>query len=124
MPGYASTIMGGGLSAGTAQAIQGGAATAISAAGTTQGTATTLAKLAVHMIGTCASGAGVVLSASGTPGDDVWIFNGGANQCLVYPPSTAKFNALATNAAFILPINTNCVCKAVSATQWLVNMSV
>ena len=119
---YAKTVMSGGISAMTAQAMSGGVATALTAAGTAQGTALTLGALDTHLIGTCASGAGVVLTA-GAPGDSTNIFNGGANQCLVYPPSGAKFNALATNGSFILPTNTMATCKCVSATQWIVNLS-
>ena len=119
---YSRVVMGGGLSAGTALALAGGVATGISAAGTSAGTATQLAALGTQMIGTCASGAGVILAAGG-PGDELILFNGGANQCLVYPPTGAKFNALAANAAFILPVNTNCQLDCVSATQWLVVMS-
>ncbi len=119
---YAQTVMSGGFSAQSAVALAGGVATALTAAGTTQGTALTLGRLDTHMIGTCAAGAGVVLS-SGGPGDNVTIFNGGANQCLVYPPSGAKFNALSTNGSVVLPINTVCICKCVSATQWLFNLS-
>ena len=119
---YTKTVMQGGLSAGTATAISGGVATALTAAGTTTTDALVLGPLDTHMIGTCASGAGVRLTP-GAPGDSATIFNGGANQCLVYPATGAKFNALSTNGSFILPVNTVCICKCVSATQWLVNMS-
>lgn len=119
---YAATVMSGGFSAQSAVALGGGAATALTAAGTVSTDALTLGRLDVHMIGTCASGAGVILS-SGGPGDFCMVYNGGANQCLVYPPSGAKFNSLSTDAAFTLPINTNALCKCVSATQWLVVLS-
>ena len=119
---YAKTVMSGGFSAGSALALGGGVATALTAAGTTQGTALTLGALDTHMIGTCAASAGVVLTA-GAPCDSVWIFNGGASTCTVYPPSGAKFQALATNAGFSLATNTACLCKCVSATQWLVVLS-
>ncbi|MCR4301037.1 MAG: hypothetical protein NUV51_05455 [Sulfuricaulis sp.] len=119
---YAATVMSGGFSAQSAVALGGGVATALTAAGTVSTDALTLGRLDVHMIGTCASGAGVILS-SGGPGDSCMVFNGGANQCLVYPPSGAKFNELSTNGAFILAVNTNALCKCVSATQWLVVLS-
>ncbi len=119
---YASTVMSGGVSAQGALAMAGGAATALTAAGTTTTDALALGALDTHMIGTCASGAGVRVHA-GAPGDSCWIYNGGANQCLVYPPTGAKFNSLATNGAFILPVNTNATVKIVSATQALVNLS-
>lgn len=119
---YTKTIMGGGTSAGQAIAIQGGVSTALTAAGTTQGTALTLQTVGAHMISTCASGAGVVLTA-GAVGDTTWVYNGGANQCLVYPPTGAKFNSLSTNGSFVLPTNTNVYLKCVSSTQWLVNLS-
>lgn len=119
---YASTVMSGGVSAQTAVAMAGGVATALTAAGTTQGTALALGKLDLHMIGTCASGAGVKVAAGGA-GDSTGIFNGGANACTVYPPSGAKFNALSTNGGFLLATNTFARLHCVSATQWLVNLS-
>lgn len=119
---YAQTIMQGGLSAGTSLAIAGGVATGLSAAGTTQGTATDLAPLTGHMLSTVASGAGVQLNP-GSPGDSCWVYNGGANQCIVYPPTSAKFNSLALNAGITLPVNTRCDFDCVSATQWTANMS-
>ena len=119
---YASTVMSGGVSAQGALAMAGGVATALTAAGTLYSDALALAALDTHMIGTCASGAGVRVHA-GSAGDSCVIFNGGANQCLVYPPTGAKFNALSTNGSFILPVNTNALVKIVSATQALVILS-
>ena len=119
---YASTVMSGGVSAQSALAMGGGAATALTAAGTTTTDALALGTLGAHMISTCASGAGVRLYA-GVAGDEVVVYNGGANPCLVYPPTGAKFNSLSTNGAFTLATNTNALCKCISATQWLVVLS-
>ena len=119
---YAATVMQGGVSAQSALAMAGGAATSLTAAGTTYADALALGALDVHMISTCASGAGVQLHA-GSPGDSCVVYNGGANQCLVYPPTSANFNSLSANGAFTLPTNTNALCKCVSATQWLVVLS-
>lgn len=119
---YASTIMQGGISAGSAVAICGGIGTGISAAGTTTTDATVLDELEGHMLSTVASGAGVRLSP-GNPGDSCWIYNGGANGCKVYPPTGAKFNSLSTNGAITLATNTRADFGCVSATQWTVNLS-
>ena len=119
---YAKTVMGGGFSAGSALAMGGGVATALTAAGTVQSDALALGALGAHMIGTCASGAGVRIAA-GAPGDETIIFNGGANACLVYPPVSAKVNALSTNTAFTLATGTACIVHCISATQWLAVLS-
>ena len=119
---YAATVMSGGFSAQSSLAMAGGVATALTAAGTLYSDALALGALDTHMIGTCASGAGVRVKA-GSAGDSCWIFNGGASQCLVYPPTDAKFQELATNGSFVLPVNTSCFIKIVSATQALVIVS-
>lgn len=117
----ANQTMGAGFSAIQAGVLGGTVKTGITAAGTTQGGATSLTA-GINMIGTAAASTGVVCPLT-MPGDDMWIYNGGANAVSVYPPSGAKFNSLSTNAAFSLGTNTNCVVKCVSATQWLVIMS-
>lgn len=119
--GLANQIMGGGFSAGQVAALAGTIKTGISAAGTTQGTATTI-NSAVNMIGTAAASSGVIC-AQLYPGDSMWIYNGGANAVTVYPPTSAKFNSLSTNAGFSLGVNSACMVLCVSSTQWLVNLS-
>ena len=102
---YTKVIMGGGTSAGQAASISGGVSTAIAAAGTTQATATALYPLGLHLITTCAAGAGVQIAA-GAVGDSLVVFNGGVGTCVVYPPTGGKINNLATNAGANLAPNT------------------
>ena len=88
---------------------------AVSAAGTTQGTATALTNT-LNFVSTAAASSGVVLY-TGSAGDCQIVYNGGANPVKVYPPSSAKINGLATNAAHTLATNTACEYWFVSQTQ-------
>lgn len=91
-------------------------ATSVSAAGTTQGTATELTATDSE-ITTAAAGSGVILNSTLSAGDQQTAFNAGANAVKVYPPSGMKINALATNAAMLLAVNTGCLFKCVSSTR-------
>lgn len=112
----AARMMGGGISAGMAQAINGDLNNAVSAAGTTQGTATAL-KSGLNNVTTVASSAGVILPAA-QPGDCVKVYNGGANTLTIYPPTGAKINQAATNAGISLGVNTYMYLDCFSSTQW------
>ena len=90
---------------------------AISAAGTTQATAQLLIN-GLCWVTTVASGAGVVLF-SGNQGTSQTVYNAGANQLKVYPPSGAQINALGTNNAMTLPINTVCHFWTLSSVQMI-----
>lgn len=105
-----------GVSIPAAAAICQDVATAISAAGTNQATATALSA-ADNEVTTVASGTGVGLPSLGAAGDTVTVFNAGANPLSVYPPSGMKINALPTNGAMILAVNTGCLFKFVSTTR-------
>lgn len=73
-------------------------ATALVAAGNSQGTALALTSQ-FNQIGTCAASAGVILqSMIGL----VYVFNGGANSCSVYPPTGGTINGGSANAAVTL----------------------
>jgi hypothetical protein len=115
MMGY--KVMGSGVPGLTVQAICMDATTAITAAGTTQGTATQLTA-AVNFIGTTAAGTGVILYSAATLGDTQYVYNGGANNLLVYPPSGAAINGGTTNAAITVTPNTSVICQCGSATAW------
>lgn len=117
----AREIMGGGFSAGSADAIQGGVNLTVSAAGTTQGTATAITTSNIY-VSTAAANSGVILPAT-MQGDWLVIFNGGANPVTVYPPVGAKINALATNGGAILATNTACIYFCFSSTQWICDLS-
>ncbi len=116
----ARLIMQGGQSAGTAVAITGGSQT-LAGAGTTQGTATAI-NVGHADFTTVGSGSGGVLAA-GSPGDEVTVYNAGANALAVYPPSGAKINNGATNGSVSCPTNTMMLFKCVSATVWRAMLS-
>lgn len=90
-----------GLSAVASTAINGDAATGLTAAGTTQATALLL-PAANNFVATAAASSGVILPP-GSPGDEVFIYNGGANALAVYPPVGATLNNLAANTAVSVP---------------------
>ena len=90
--------------------------TGISAAGTTQGTATTLYAQNSD-VSTVASGSGVILNPVIQVGTEQSVFNSGSNPLNIYPPSGFQINALPTNGAIILPINTGVLFQCVSTTR-------
>ena len=109
-------LQGAGIPGLTLTALCQDTATSVSAAGTTQGTATELTA-ADSEVTTVASGAGVALSSKLAPGDEQCVFNAGANSLKIYPPSGFKINALSTNAAMLLAVNTGVMFKCVSTTR-------
>jgi len=119
--GIAARMMGGGVSAFQARAINGDVAPTLSAAGTTQGTATSL-KASINVITTAAASSGVILP-SVEIGDEVEIMNLGANALTVYPDSGSRVNAIATNGGFSLAINTAVKVRRFSSTRWAAYLS-
>lgn len=116
MGAIARDITRGGISAGSAQAINGAVATALTAAGTTITDALAL-NATVNVISTCASGAGVKLYSMQV-GDEMEVYNGGANACKVYPGSSSiAINQLSAGSAMQLSVNTGCKFRQVSSTQ-------
>lgn len=109
-------VLGAGMPSLLLQALGQDAATGIAATGTTQGTATALTA-ADNFVSTVAAGAGVILSASTTGGDEQSVYNAGANVLKVYPPSGAAINQLAANAPVLLGVHTACAFKFYSTTQ-------
>ncbi len=93
-------------------------ATALTAAGTNQGTALSVTA-GVNVFGTVAAGTGAVLNANQTFGVPQVLYNGGANQLTVYPPSGGKINNLATNGSIFLAINTAISFWRATTTQWI-----
>src|SRR3990167_4308931 len=122
MGALARDIMGGGTSAGQAKAMNGRVANTISAAGTVLGDATALAAT-VNRLTTVASGAGVRLF-NGEIGDEMEVYNGGANQCIVYPHAAAgTINQLAAGSGMILPTETMCKFRRVTSVIWIAHLS-
>ena len=115
-------IMRGGVSAGTAKAINGSINNAVTAAGTVIGDATNLQASTVR-ISSCASGAGVEVPDM-LLGDSCVVHNAGANQCLVYPDtSSVAINQISAGSAVILPINTAMLFHKMTSTQIVAFMS-
>lgn len=88
-----------GISAIQAQAIQGTVANTLTATGTSSQTASFPLAADVNRFTTVAANAGALLPAM-NPGDEVIIFNGGANALLVFPPVGGTINALGANNSY------------------------
>lgn len=110
-------LFGSGLPSMAVAAIGNDVASALTATGTNQATAYSMTA-ADNEFTTVASGTGAILYA-GTPGDTQFVYNGGANALLVYPPSGSKLNGLATNAGALVPTATGCIFKCMSTTRWI-----
>jgi hypothetical protein len=104
-----------------AQGIGGQGATGLVAAGSTQGTALALVA-SNNVIATAALSTGVILPAV-QAGEEVWVYNAGANTVNVYPPLGAAINSGATNAAFTLATTVSGQFKFVSNTVIIANRS-
>jgi hypothetical protein len=112
----ARDIVQAGLSGGTANALQGSVKSSISAAGTVITDATDLTA-SFNILGTVASGAGVQVPQL-QPNESLLIYNGGANQCLVYPgASTVAINQLGVGNAMVLARFTAVIVHGISSTQ-------
>jgi len=116
----AKEILAGGIAAPAADAITGSQALAVSAAGSTQATATVLSATDTQ-ITTAAASTGVILPLWAQPGDEFWVYNGGANAVLVYPPlaSGASIGAGAANAGFSVAANKGALFKMMGPLFWM-----
>lgn len=103
-----------GLSALSAEVIAGSTGTGLTAAGTTTADALELVYDNSY-IGTAAAGTGVRLLA-GEAGQTAWIYNGGANLVLVYPPTGGTINDGSTDAGLGLDANKAMLIKFKTAT--------
>lgn len=118
----AKDIMGGGFSAGQAQAIQGTIAPTVSAAGTVITDATDLVA-SNNYVSTVAASSGVQLP-SVPLGDSVMVYNGGANALKVYPQDTSStINSAAAGVAVTCPVNTLMTFHRWTSTKWVASMS-
>jgi hypothetical protein len=111
-----------GFSGGQAKGLNGAIATGLTAAGTVITDALDLVA-DVNVIGTCAAGAGVQLPSCEL-GDSVWVYNGGANACKVYPDSSsAQINQVAAGSAISLATNTAMLLCRITTTRWIAVLS-
>lgn len=114
-------VMGGGFSAGQVRALCGGVASSVSAAGTTQGTATALTN-SVNYISTVGASSGVQIPNADI-GDDIEIYNAGANALTIYPPTSGTINQVAANGGVSLGTNSMMRLRKVTATKWVAMLS-
>lgn len=105
-----SKMMGVGFAAAQADQLAGAGATGLVATGSS---ATDALLISSHLnaVATTASSTGVVLSTSFTPGDEVYVFNGGANTLAIYPPSGATMDNT-TSATIVTLKGIRLVCAA------------
>ena len=119
-----SKIMAFGISPLAAGAITGDLSTGLTALGTTQGTA--LALSANHnLVTTAAVGTGVVLPAITNPpglgvtaGDEITIYNNGANTLNVFPPLGSTIGLAAVNVAVLIVSGKASTFKMLNNTVW------
>ena len=122
MGALARDISAGGTSAMSAQAINGRVATGLTAAGTTISDALDL-NATINVVSTVAASTGVQLYSM-LIGDEMEVYNAGANSLKVYPQSSSvAINQLAAGSAMLLPVATGCKYRQVSATQIIAYLS-
>ena len=116
----AKEIMGGGLSAGQAQAI-GGQGVSLAGTGTIQGDAAEIKSSIV--IATGADGTVGIRLPAGQVGDEVWVFNNSASTLKVWPNVGAGITVTGTglgtaNSSYAHLTYKTVLYKMQSATQW------
>ena len=122
MAALARDITRGGVSAGTAQGINGAIATGLSAAGSIITDATDL-NASVNVVSTVSAGQGVQLPSM-MIGDAVEVYNATTTALKVYPDqSTVAINQLAVGAAVTLGQYQGAIFRKVSSTQVWANLS-
>jgi len=118
----AKQMMGGGISAGMAKAMNGTVATALSGAGTTQATGTAI-NAAFNVFTTVAASSGATLPSCEI-GDSVLVFNNtGTNALTVYPDTSSTINQLSANTGVLLAPYNGAIFYRVSATGWFAILS-
>ena len=118
----AADIMKGGISAGTARALQGVVASSITAAGTVITDATDLV-FSINPVTTVAANSGVQLPLL-QPNESVLVYNQGANMLRVYPgASTVAINSLTAGNPHTLATNTACTYTGITSTLVVGNLS-
>ena len=95
-----SRLVTAGFSATQSAGVQGTVASGLVATGSTQATALILGA-DNNAFSTVAAGTGEILPTM-NPGDDITVYNGGANALSIYPPVGGQIKGLGTNAAYSL----------------------
>jgi len=111
-----------GLSANQAQAVQGSVASGLTATGATQAGALPLGA-DNNAFTTVGAGTGAILPAM-NPGDDVTVYNGGANALLLYPPVGGQIKGLGVNVGYSLAVATPlCYVVCISPTLYVASQA-
>lgn len=111
---------GSGLSGQACNGILGGVSDALVAAGTVQTDALELKFTTLHFVATSAAGAGVRLPAGMNPGEGMEFYNGGANACLIYPPTGGTINNVAANGSFSVATLKSAVIRCINPLKFFV----
>lgn len=120
---FVNRIMGSGISALAASNICGDQSTSLTAAGTTKATALQLTNQA-NYVAICSSGKGVALPPM-NQGDDVEVYNNGANNLLIYTTIGVSdtITTLSANGGFTLSVQKGCGFAKMTSTVIMVNKS-
>lgn len=97
-----STLVGSGLPPAAAQAIVGYNDVGVTATGTNSQTNSYAIQYENTYVSTAGANSGVRLPANTAPGDEFFVYNGGASTMHVYPPTGGNINGGSTNAAYDL----------------------
>lgn len=100
--------MQGGLSAEVVRGICGGTSTALVAAGSAQADALELKMVGMHAVATAAASTGVRIPTGLNAGEAMELFNGGANDIVLYPPVGGTINNIAANSGLTVPTTKSC----------------
>lgn len=111
-------VMAAGFPAPVAQALLGGVNTALVGTGSTNADALALTQ-DVSAFGTTAAGTGAILPSNATPGDEYFVYNGGANALLVYPPVGGAINNTAANTGFSVATLKSVTLKCIGNLLWV-----
>lgn len=114
-------IIGSGQSGGSAQYISGDAQSGVTATGSTQGTAYPLTADNTAF-STVAASTGAILIL-GSPGDETFVYNGGANTLTVYPSVGGTINNLSANTGFSIATTKSAAFVQIGAAAWAANLS-
>ena len=88
-----SKLMGAGIAGAAANEIAGAGDQGLTATGSTNVTALVVGS-GLNALSTTAANTGVILANTLVPGDDIYIYNGGASTLTVYPPVTSPLSTI------------------------------
>lgn len=120
---FVTRIMAAGIPALAANAICGDQSSALTAVGTTKATALQLSNQC-NYVSICSSGKGVALPPM-NQGDDVEVYNNGANNLLIYTTVGVAdtITNLSANGGFTLSVQKGCGFSKVTSSVLMVNKS-